>query len=641
MPVCPMLATLRHHAVHNSATGRLCSLAFCLSLALLGPAIAVAQDKPDTQPTTVIEGQVFDLMGAGVKDAQIVATRPAGESGTVVELGKATSDGMGDFKLTLPGRLSGKVVVTITRQGYAPVTREVEIDPDDDFPPFIDAELGGSAVVLGVVRDFHANKPVAGADVRVESTFKTWSDKTGTDGSFKIEGLPPGAATVVVAADGFGRERLHIETAEELGHLVVELKPERIVHVQVNDDAGKPIADVSVECIDDDRRDYRSLATDAAGKLTVRGVHYDVALLGVRLTHDDFISSAEFDRQIELGGGKLESSHTLVMKPAGTIVGTITDRDTRLPLNGARVVAGSVPSDRTPRDWSGLDGKYRIRGVPPGEQVVTVHLSGHAPELGQVSVAAGQTTTLNLKLGPAAQVGGVVVDAEGKPIPGVYVAAVRWRDHETLGLQAMTDGNGRFLISNSPLDEFLITVMHREYEALRDQPIKAPRTDYRFEMAVATAGGGDMPEAKVKIGDTVPAFELVTLDGKKITSASLRGRTVLLDFWATWCGPCVGEVPNVKAVHEALAKRDDFVLIGISLDQDEGALRGFIRKHKIAWPQVFGDKGGSQKVADDFGVYGIPATFLINPEGKLQAKDLYGQTMKEQIEKVLQSFEPA
>jgi peroxiredoxin len=91
----------------------------------------------------------------------------------------------------------------------------------------------------------------------------------------------------------------------------------------------------------------------------------------------------------------------------------------------------------------------------------------------------------------------------------------------------------------------------------------------------------------------------------------------------------------VIAASKLLARRKDFVMIGVSLDQDEKALRGFISEKRITWPQLFGEAGRSRQIAEAFGVQGIPSTFLISPEGRILAIDLRGPMLGQEIEKCL------
>ena len=118
--------------------------------------------------------------------------------------------------------------------------------------------------------------------------------------------------------------------------------------------------------------------------------------------------------------------------------------------------------------------------------------------------------------------------------------------------------------------------------------------------------------AKVSVGDELdPTFK--TTDGKTLTSKELKGKLVLLDFWATWCGPCVQAAPHMVSLNEKFGDKG-FVIIGISLDRDAGALQQGIKKLNFTWPQVM-DAGG--QISGQFGVKGIPSMFLIGPESKV------------------------
>lgn len=139
---------------------------------------------------------------------------------------------------------------------------------------------------------------------------------------------------------------------------------------------------------------------------------------------------------------------------------------------------------------------------------------------------------------------------------------------------------------------------------------------------------------QLAVGKKFPAFTSMTVTGKETGPHNYTGKVVLVDFWATWCGPCVGELPNVL---EAYAKFHEkgFEILGISLDNDKGKLEKFIEDRKMPWEQVFDGNGWQNEVAVKFGVNSIPATFLLDRHGVLRYKDLRGDELIKRVEELL------
>ncbi len=131
-------------------------------------------------------------------------------------------------------------------------------------------------------------------------------------------------------------------------------------------------------------------------------------------------------------------------------------------------------------------------------------------------------------------------------------------------------------------------------------------------------------------GAKFPDFEEKDIAGKPLSTANYKGSVVLIDFWATWCGPCVGELPNVLKTYEKHHPKG-LEIIGISLDQDEKKLQKFITDRKMPWQQYFDGKGWENKLAARYGIQSIPSTFLLDREGKIIGKDLRGQALDEAV----------
>lgn len=141
-------------------------------------------------------------------------------------------------------------------------------------------------------------------------------------------------------------------------------------------------------------------------------------------------------------------------------------------------------------------------------------------------------------------------------------------------------------------------------------------------------------DVRLKAGSAPFAFSAKDLTGRPQSLAQYKGKVVVLDFWATWCGPCVASMPDMKAVYAKYHKKG-LEILGISLDQEKADLTGFLKQNKISWPQVFGGQGWLDPIPKLYGVQGIPLTIVIGRDGRISAIDVRGQQLEAAVTKAL------
>ena len=223
------------------------------------------------------------------------------------------------------------------------------------------------------------------------------------------------------------------------------------------------------------------------------------------------------------------------------------------------------------------------------------------------------------------------------------------------------DKDGRFTINDVPAGKYSLDVIAYEMRDLKlpsgssRGPLRIPgealgMTLKEFEIPPMQGGRSDEPldlgtlevlAAKIpKAGEEAPDFKCVTLDGKELSLKDYRGKFVLLDFWATWCGPCREETPTLKALWQQYGKQPNFAMVSLSLDNDMTEPGKYVKENGMDWVQGYLGKLAENKVTRQYGVEGIPAIILIGPDGRIIERNLRGAQIGAAVGRALAASAP-
>ncbi|MCF0071636.1 AhpC/TSA family protein [Dyadobacter sp. CY261] len=277
----------------------------------------------------------------------------------------------------------------------------------------------------------------------------------------------------------------------------------------------------------------------------------------------------------------------------------------------------NVVADGTTRDDKGNGGKVSVTGSKNMEYYAKVD------QLMQSFSA--KVTGWNEQYAAAEE------KKDSKKIQEIQLAYQQAEKERVTALRQMVPEMGTSLIALFTANNFLTP--ENDLDVL-----KKLADDYSKVNPVPTLAQGFIGSVKrmagVAVGEQAPDFTLNSPDGKPIALSSLRGKYVLIDFWASWCGPCRMENPNVVRMYGKF-KEKGFDIYGVSLDDNEKAWKTAIERDKLTWLHGSELKKWNSGVAQSYGVNAIPATFLIDKEGKIIAKNLRGPALETKLTELL------
>lgn len=330
------------------------------------------------------------------------------------------------------------------------------------------------------------------------------------------------------------------------------------------------------------------------------------------------------------------------LKPGRIFKGRVLDESGH-PLAGASVQMDRLELGPLEYDWSTVtddNGRFAWDSAPEGEHPYYFSAPNHHARSEPALVADGRDKVITLRAfspGDKTFVNGTVTAVtNGAPIATAAIVLTEYTGGGGTNIQKIPVGkNGGYTATVATASAaYIVEVRADGYMAERSTGKYPGDGDVRLDFRMERQSAEEKPRGLTP-GDTAPDFEVKTVDGQPLKLADFRGKFVLLDFWATWCGPCVGETPFLKATYEAYGHDDRFVMISLSLDDDPSLPKNFARRNEIHWIQGFAGPGWDSPVIKLYGVGGIPLIMLIGPDGKILEMDLRGDDIKAAVGRAL------
>ena len=557
-----------------------------------------------------------------------------------------------------------------SKNAAEPVT--VEAKPEDKIED-INLLLLNSRRVSGFVRDTSDN-PIANAIVVISddsSGDRRLSPQvvtTDVDGKFEGWQVAGPQATFEVTAEGYAQTALTVENAAT-DLIAIALKEGITLRGRIVDESDQPVAGARVAqgrppipgakyTAAPPLPFQRNTYTEASGLFTLQNIdafkgHIWVTHPEIEITNQKIVP---VDNTIKL---KIDDAGQAVMDidipvkriRVYSVSGVVSLNEGS--VEGLEITAFLYEKSSGPiypeTDHTDANGAYRLDDLEPGKYYISVsapeemEIDGHTttihrPVQSWMLIIEDRDVTLNFEPMGDAQITGVVT-YNNQPVSDVYVSTRILADapENLISLSgAKTDKKGQFELRDLPSGRITISLFKM------DQPgsggkrwSKVDTIDLQGKKELSYLVELEMEERPtLSVGDIAPEFEAKRLNGSTFRLADYRGKkAVLIDFWATWCPPCIDEIPTIQRIAE-IYRDQGLEVVGVSLDRDEQALRDFVKDEKLSYVQVF-DKEKSDAIAKSYGVWGIPSVFLVDKNGVINALNLRGNRTEAAVKALL------
>ncbi len=205
----------------------------------------------------------------------------------------------------------------------------------------------------------------------------------------------------------------------------------------------------------------------------------------------------------------------------------------------------------------------------------------------------------------------------------------------TLDGNAVTAFSGVALLHElEKKDSYSFKFQTKDGQQREQRMTKARQGDFTNERGGFILAGRDLPLAEVDLGQPAPDLVADDGNGQSVHLSSLKGKVVLVNFTATWCGPCGQELPELIRLYEKY-HRDGFEIVSVFLDQDKLAVEHHRRDHKIPWSYVFDGKGWENAAAREWGISGVPTNPIVSKTGVVVEENVRGNRIEPAVEKYL------